>query len=246
MENQRDYKRNLVAGMIGAFFMMLGDLSLSLIVPSDADAGLFLREGYLNGGYASWRAVFLVLTGLVGVYGYWYGLKAIHDSVDDAYKETKKCFHYCSMMFCFTGLAIHFAIAAGAYITTYVSVNIGREEAIAMATDYANHILPAFYIAYLPMAFIFLYQLIMTVRGKTIYSRRMLIFSPLIWMGIFALVPDIRQMSGGSISVVDYVMTQCSGNAAPFLYFLACIILPDKFKYKENLLVMMRKQIKDI
>ena len=44
-------KKNLLAGAIGAFGMMLGDLTLSLVKPGAGDGGLFLREGYYNGGY---------------------------------------------------------------------------------------------------------------------------------------------------------------------------------------------------
>ena len=46
----RGYQRNLIAGAIGAFGMLLGDLSLSLVEPGAEDAGLFLREAYLQGG----------------------------------------------------------------------------------------------------------------------------------------------------------------------------------------------------
>lgn len=53
-------------------------------------------------------------------------------------------------------------------------------------------------------------------------------------VAVFALVPDIRQALGCELHTFDYVMTQCSGNYAPHLYFLACLILPDSFTYAKQ------------
>ena len=189
-------KRDLFAGAIGAFGMMLGDLTLSLVKPGAGDGGLFLREGYYNGGYPAWRLVLLFLTGVVGIWGYWHGLRTIEDSFDEECRKTKACFRFCSMIYCFTG--------------------------------------SAFYVVYPFMLLIFLIQLVMLLRGKTVYSRRMLLFAPVLWVAVCALVPDIRQTLGCELHTFDYVMTQCSGNFAPCLYFLACLILPDSFTYEKN------------
>jgi len=53
-------------------------------------------------------------------------------------------------------------------------------------------------------------------------------------MGIFALIPDIRQALGCHLTTLDYVSSQCSGNVSPFLYFLLCMVLPDGFKYEHT------------
>lgn len=138
----------------------------------------------------------LLLTGVVGSWSYWHGLRTIEDSFDEECRKTKACFRFCSRMFCFTG--------------------------------------SAFYVVYPFMLLIFLIQLVMLLRGKTVYSRRMLLFAPVLWVAVCALVPDIRQTLGCELHTFDYVMTQCSGNFAPCLYFLACLILPDSFTYEKN------------
>ena len=227
-------KKNLLAGAIGAFGMLLGDLTLSLVKPGVGDGGLFLREGYYNGGYPAWRLVVLFLTGVVGIWSYWHGLRTIEDSFDEDCRKTKACFRFCSRIYCFTGLAFHFGIGAGAYFTSYMGENVGRDAAAALATEYTTRILPSFYVVYPFMLPIFLIQLVMLLRGKTVYSRRMLLFAPVLWVAVCALVPDIRQTLGCELHTFDYVMTQCSGNFAPCLYFLACLILPDSFTYEKN------------
>ena len=69
---------------------------------------------------------------------------------------------------------------------------------------------------YLDIAGIFIIHLIMLIMKKTIYSRRMICFSPILLMEIFALIPDIRQALGCHLTTLDYVCSQCSGNASPF------------------------------
>lgn len=138
----------------------------------------------------------LLLTGVVGSWGYWHGLRTVEDSFYEECRKTKACFRFCSRMFRFTG--------------------------------------SAFYVVYPFMILIFLIQLVMLLRGKTVYSRRMLLFTPVLRVAVCALVPDIRQALGCELHTFDYVMTQCSGNYAPCLYFLACLILPDSFTYAKQ------------
>lgn len=55
-------KKELILGAAGALFMMMGDLALSIVIPDNADEGLFLREAYLPAmpGHLSglWTAFF--------------------------------------------------------------------------------------------------------------------------------------------------------------------------------------------
>lgn len=60
----------------------------------------------------------------------------------------------------------------------------------------------------------------------------MLLFCPLLWMAVYALIPDIRQLLHCHLVTLDYAITQGSGNFACMLYFAACLLLPDKWKLK--------------
>ena len=51
----RAYRRDCWLGALGALFMLVGDLCLSVIPATAGDSGLFLREAYLSGGYEPWR-----------------------------------------------------------------------------------------------------------------------------------------------------------------------------------------------
>ena len=155
----------------------------------------------------------------------------MHDSLDDRYLKAKRWFRRCTLLFCFTGLAIHFSVGTGAYLTSYTAVHAGRDAAAAFIGDYTNAVEPGLILLYLPMGYVFLSHLVLLARGRTIYSRRMLLFHPLFWMALLAGIPDLRQMTGCHLVTLDYVMTQCSGNFAPLLWFLACLLLPDSFKF---------------
>ena len=232
--DSKEYKKNLIFGAVGAFFMMLGDLSLSLIASCSGDQGLFLRQAYMDGAYPAWKLVFLFLTGIVGIIGYWFGLKAMHDSIGEKYKKTRLCMKISSALYCFSGLVIHFGIGAGAYVTSYIAVHHGQEAAIKFAGEYSSSVIPGFYVLYLPIAAIFIIHFVVTVSGKTAYSRKMTLFAPILWMGVFALIPDIRAAFGCELFTIDYVITQCSGNFAPLMWFFFCLILPDKFKFERK------------
>ena len=132
------------------------------------------------------------------------------------YGKTRKCFKICSMFFCFTVLVIHYGVGIGAYEVSYLAQHFDEETARRVVENYAGNILPGFYILYIPIAGIFIIHLIMLIMKKTIYSRRMICFSPILLMGIFALIPDIRQALGCHLTTLDYVCSQCSGNVSPF------------------------------
>ena len=237
-QDSKNNKKNLIFGAVGAFFMMLGDLSLSLIAPCSDDKGLFLRQAYMDGAYPAWKLVFLFLTGVAGIIGYWFGLKAMRDSVDEKYKKTKTLMKISSALFCISGPAIHFGIGVGAYVTSFIAVHNGADAAIAFAEEYSSSVIPGFYVLYLPIAAIFITHFVVTVTGKTENSRKMTLFAPIIWMGVFALIPDIRQALGCELFTIDYVITQCSGNLAPLLWFLFCLVLPDKFKRNKDIQII--------
>ncbi|MBR1797799.1 MAG: hypothetical protein IJ757_07300 [Clostridiales bacterium] len=226
-------RKDLYLGLMGSFFMMLGDLSLSLITPNDSDQGLLLRQAYFDGEYPAWKLVFLIITGVVGIFGYWYGLKSMHDSINEKYTKTRRCFKFVSMFFCFSGLAIHAGVGIGAYLTSSLAGEYGTDVATRFAEDYLSHVFTGFYPLYIPIAAIFMIHLFMLITGKTIYSRKMTLLAPVILMGIFGLIPDIRQNLGCHITTFDYVCSQCSGNAAPFIYYLMCLVLPDGFKLRK-------------
>lgn len=55
--DMKSFKRDLLLGALGALLMTAGDLSLSLIAPSNSDSGLYARKAYMNGSYELWRPV---------------------------------------------------------------------------------------------------------------------------------------------------------------------------------------------
>ena len=59
----RAYRRDCWLGVLGALFMLAGDLCLSVIPASAGDSGLFLREAYLSGAYEPWRLPLLAAGG---------------------------------------------------------------------------------------------------------------------------------------------------------------------------------------
>lgn len=55
LKELKTYKRDCLLGALGAFFMLIGDLCLSVIPANQGDSGLFIRAAYLSGSYETWR-----------------------------------------------------------------------------------------------------------------------------------------------------------------------------------------------
>lgn len=98
---------------------------------------------------------------------------------------------------------------------------LGREETAALIQSQYRRLLPALPLAYLGMAVLILVSAFAVLTVKTILPRRMFVFHVLVWQLIFMLIPDIRQLCGAAVSTWDFVLSQCSGNAALLLWMLA-------------------------
>ena len=231
---KRVNKKELILGAAGALFMMMGDLALSIVTPDNADEGLFLREAYLSGSWELWRGLFILVTGVLGIYGYSYGMKGIRKSLDPGYRRTEIVFDIGTKLYLFTGLTIHFAIGVGAYLTSYLGANYGRELAIQTVSDYWEQFAPGFALTYLGMAAVFVSHSVMLLFDKTVYSKKMIGFSPLLWMLVMAIISDIGQVLDSNKYAWEYMVSQTSGNAGPFIWFMACLFLPDDFKYNRK------------
>lgn len=220
----KEYRRNCLLGAIGALLLTVGDLCLSLITPNSADSGLYIREAYLNGSYPPWRIVLLLVTGMIGMAFYAFGIKACCEQVLPECKKTRAIIKYSGLFYVASGATLHFFIGTLAYWTTYLSTRIGREQAVAFVNDYYGRFLPAMSIVYIPILLLMLASLIAILRNKMIMGRKMLVFHIVVWQLILVCIPDIRQALGADVSIIDYVFSQSSGNVACFIWLTASYV----------------------
>jgi len=226
-------RRNCLLGALGAALMAAGDLVLSMIPPNNSDSGLYLREAYLSGGYPLWRPVFLLVTGIIGIVFYAFGIRAVYDQIRPECKRSRWIVKYGGLVFLVSGAAFHFIIGSLAYWTTYLSQNVGREQAITFVKDYYDRFIPALTILYIPMIALMLVSLVAVLRGKTNMPKWTVVFHIVTWEILLAGIPDIRQALGLPLTTADYVMSQASGNAACLIWFLACCVFSKKTDWEE-------------
>ena len=219
-----EYKRNCLLGAVGALLMVVGDVSLSLVKADSADEGLYIREAYLSGTYPSWRIVLLLVTGIIGMALYAFGIKAMYEQILPECKKSRAIVKYSGIVFAVSGTTLHFFVGTLAYWVSYLSKHIGREQAISFVDDYYNCIFPAMIIVYIPIVLLIFTSVIALLRKKTIMDRKMVVFHLLVWQLIFMLIPDIRQALGADASTVDYVLSQASGNMAGFIWLIASYV----------------------
>lgn len=217
-------KLDLLLGALGALLMVVGDLSLSIIHSDNSDRGLYVREAYMNGSYQLWRPVLLFATGLIGMFFYSFGIKAMIDQIDPKCRKLRAVMKYGGLAYICTGAALHFFIGTLSYWMTVLSAEFGRETAIRLVDDYYSRFMPAASIAYPFIALLLLGSFISIVSNRTILPRKMLLFNILSWQLILVLVPDIHQMISPNITTMDYVMSQSSGNQAAVIMFVSQFI----------------------
>ena len=139
----KKYRRDLLLGALGALLMTVGDLSLSIIPASDSDGGLYLREAYMNGSFGLWRPVLLLATGLVGMFFYSFGIRAMHDEIRPECRRLRALVKYGGIGYLCTGAALHFFIGTLSYWVTVLSQEFDRETALRLVDSYYGSFMPA-------------------------------------------------------------------------------------------------------
>ena len=128
------YQRNCLLGALGAALLIVGDLCISIVPASPADKGLYVRGAYLNGDFQLWRVALLLVTGLVGMFFYAFGIDAISEQILPKYRKTRALVKYAGLMYVASAATLHFLVGTLAYWVTYLSEHIGREQAMLTTT----------------------------------------------------------------------------------------------------------------
>ena len=201
--------------------MLVGDLCLSVIPANTGDSGLFAREAYLSGGFDAWRLPLLLATGLLGMTLGFFSVRVCHMQVRPQYRRTRAAILVGGVVYLSSAAALHFLIGSLADWTSRLAPLLGRAEAQAMVQAWYERLAPALLLSYAGMLLLILGSAFAVLTRKTILPRWMLGFHLITWQLILMLFPDIRQMLGTEISTWDFVLSQCSGNAALLIWMLA-------------------------
>jgi len=210
----KKYKIASILGALGAFLMMVGDLCLSVIKPSDNDSGLFVREAYLSGAWEKWRLPLLVATGLVGMSLGVFSVFVSYKQVKPQYRKTRLAILVGGIIYVATAGALHLFIGSLADWTTTLSSYLERTETISLVTAYYKRMIPSMYIAYAGMILLILTSAFAVITKKTIMPRWMIALHMIVFQIVFVIIPDICQMLHLGISTWDFILSQASGNAA--------------------------------
>ena len=222
--DMKSFKRDLLLGALGALLMTAGDLSLSLIAPSNADSGLYAREAYMNGSYGLWRPVFLLITGIPGMFFYYFGVRAMHDMIKPECKKLRFLIKYGGLGYICSGAALHFFVGSLSYWVTSLTPEFGRETALRIVGSYYDRFIGGEYLLYIPIAALMLGSFAAVISGRTALPKKMAVFHALTWQIILVSIPHIRMLFSPDIITADYAFSQSSGNAAALIMFIACFI----------------------
>ena len=210
----KQYKRDALLGMLGAFLMLVGDLCLSVIPASQSDSGLFVREAYLNGSWEKWRLPLLIITGLCGMALGFFTVRVSYHQIQQKYRKTRMAVLVGGVIYIATAGALHLFIGSLADWVTTLSPLLGREKTITLIQEYYSRLMPTMYFAYAGMILMILASAFAVLTQKTVLPRWMFLLHMIVFQILFVLIPDIRQAFGADISTWDFVLSQGSGNGA--------------------------------
>lgn len=215
------YRRDCLLGALSALLMLAGDLCLSVIPAEPGDSGLFAREAYLNGAFQPWRLPLLLATGLSGMALSFFTVRASYTQIRPEYKKTRLAVLIGGVIYMSSAGALHLLIGSLADWTSRLGLVLGREAALSMIQDQYSRLALPMLISYAGMFLLALTGVYAILSKKTILPRWMLAFNMIVLELVFVLIPDVRQLLGAGISTWDFVLSQCSGNAALFIWMTA-------------------------
>ncbi len=217
-------RRDCLLGCLGALLLMVGDLCLSVIPVSQSDSGLFAREAYLNGAYPAWRLPLLLVTGLLGMALSFCGVRAVCSQVKPECRIIKRLLQITGVVYLTSTGTLHYIVGSMADWTSILAPLLGREETVSLIAAQYQRLLPAALISTGGMAACILIDAWAVLAEKTVLPRKMFVFHILVWQIVFVIIPDIRQLLGAKLTTLDYMLTQCSGNASMVIWMLSCTI----------------------
>ena len=215
------YRRDCLLGALGAALMLVGDLCLSVVPAAPGDSGLFLREAYFSGAYPAWRLPLLLVTGLLGMALCTFAVRVFYAQIRPEHKRFRLAAKLGGAVYLTSAGVLHFMIGSLADWTSTLSPLLGREQTASLIMAQYKRIMPAALIAYAGMLLLILASAWAVLTKKTILPRRMFLLHLLPCQLVLLLIPDLRQALGATPSTWDFVLSQCSGNAALLLWMLA-------------------------
>mgnify|MGYP004460313899 CR=1 FL=1 len=233
-EERKKFVRWCVLAAVGGVLMAAGDWLLGCIPLQGTDTGMFNRAYYLSGSYGLWRPVLIVGMGAVGSFLYCFLVKALNADIDEKYRKTKMVQYLCGIFTVAVALAIHLWSATLAWFTTYLGPRIGAEAAIAAVTAYQDDMLIAILPMYFPMVLMIGLHFVMLLVSKTRYPRWMLVFHPVTWNILLAVIPDVAQAMRVPVATWMSVMSQSSTNTAIVIWCIAAAIFEKKYIFKKK------------
>lgn len=235
-EKNEKFIRWCFLGAIGGIFMAAGDWLLGCIPLQKTDSGMLNRAYYLSGSYGLWRSVVIVGMGAIGSFLYYFMVKALNADIETKYRKTKSVHLLCGIFTVAVALAIHLWSTTLAWFTAYLGPRIGSEAALAAVTAYQNDMLIAIIPMYIPMVLFIGIHFIMLLVGKTSYPRWMIVFHPVTWNILLAVIPDIAQAMQVTIATWMSVMSQSSTNTSIVIWCIAAAV------YEKNVYKKIRRK----
>ena len=215
MKETASNKKYWIFGIIGCICFGIGDWLLGYVDPTlvEEDIFYFIRGGH-GADYNNIKVTITMAFSMVGMLFYPPSMIHIADVAQD--KKTTSHLKYTFGLCSIGWLVIHFIVAVNVMIYSWMMENAGSELANGISNFLGNSMLSCLCIAFIFVGIPLILLIVYILCGKTNLKRWEVVFTPLIWMIIIAVMANIIPTTAFSYGLYTFCMN--SGMLVWFIY----------------------------
>ena len=207
-----------ICGIIGCLLFGTGDWLLGFTDPGIVSEKFSVIKAGNGADYDLARIVWTLTLGTAGMFFLIPGFRAQADILRD--EKRKPLFRFLMTLCTVSWIVIHTTVSAGIYVYSWCMHRGDSELAQALTLDVMALFQPMQIIAYIFLAVPLIVQIADIVRGKTVCGKTAVLFSPLVWMAVFAGTAKILPPSPFANGLDTFCMN--GGMTVWLLYLCIC------------------------
>lgn len=211
-------------GIVGCILFGVGDLLLGFVDPGIVSEKFSVIRAGNGADYDLTKVVWTLTLGTVGMAFLIPGFCAQADILKD--EKRKPMFRFLMTLCTVSWVVIHTTVSAGIYIYSWCMHKGDAALAQELTIDVMGLFSPMQTVAYVFLAVPMIVQIIDIVRGKTVCKRTAVLFTPIVWMCVFAGAAKILPSSPFANGLDTFCM---NGGMIVWLVYL-CIAVPHRNK----------------
>lgn len=219
----KSYLFLMILTIVGTAMALAGDLLIGAVVPGALGKYGIVQESWSK--VAVWRPTLSMTLASLAFPLYLPGLYAVSKRMEETSPKAGKAFMFASFATSTGWLLIHAVYCAPQFVYKYLFDAGYPDLAVRLTDKMLDLSIPSVTVSGLAMLTAFIILFVIIITGKTIYSRWLVLFNPLVIVAVTLLLtfvfPD---------SILISSISMCKMNLGMFLFFIAAAAKERKYR----------------